>query len=239
MIYKLLFLFIVGSTFGYILELFFRRFVSMKKWINPGFLVGPYLPLYGSGLLVLFLGTEILNKIPIETVILKQILIIAILTLFIVLLEFITGLIFIKGLRIKLWDYSNRKGNIMGIICPLFSIFWLALVAVYVLLAHNQIDKLLSNIDFNNTIIIFVMGIYYGIFIIDNIYSFNVAAKIKKIANQSGIIIKYENFKLKFMEKAKELKEKMRFSLPIKFNKNYKEKIEYYLESIKSKINKK
>ncbi|MGN0035225.1 MAG: hypothetical protein ACI364_05820 [Coriobacteriales bacterium] len=33
------------------MELFFRRFISsnnpQRKWINPGFLAGPYLPLYG------------------------------------------------------------------------------------------------------------------------------------------------------------------------------------------------
>lgn len=43
----LAFLFFIGSIVGWILELFYRRIVSNGKWINPGFLVGPYLPLYG------------------------------------------------------------------------------------------------------------------------------------------------------------------------------------------------
>ena len=55
----LAFLFFIGSVFGWVLELFFRRFISAnnpeRKWINPGFCVGPYLPLYGSGLCILFL----------------------------------------------------------------------------------------------------------------------------------------------------------------------------------------
>ena len=34
------------------------------------------------------------------------------------LLEYITGLIFIKGMHIKLWDYSKQWGNVQGIICP-------------------------------------------------------------------------------------------------------------------------
>ena len=55
----LAFLFFVGSTFGWILEVFFRKFFSRNnpehKWINPGFCTGPYLPLYGSGLCVLYL----------------------------------------------------------------------------------------------------------------------------------------------------------------------------------------
>ena len=47
MFLTLAFLFFIGSVIGWILELFYRRMISSKKWINPGFLVGPYLPLYG------------------------------------------------------------------------------------------------------------------------------------------------------------------------------------------------
>ncbi|MBR0031622.1 MAG: hypothetical protein IJP61_04990, partial [Treponema sp.] len=47
----LTFLFFAGSIIGWGIELFWRRFFSKnnpeKKWINPGFLTGPYLPLYG------------------------------------------------------------------------------------------------------------------------------------------------------------------------------------------------
>lgn len=33
------FIFFIGSIFGWILEILFRRIVH-KKWVNPGFLVG-------------------------------------------------------------------------------------------------------------------------------------------------------------------------------------------------------
>ena len=43
------FLFFIGSLTGWGLEVFYRRFFSAanpeRKWINPGFLTGPYLPL--------------------------------------------------------------------------------------------------------------------------------------------------------------------------------------------------
>lgn len=46
------FLFFIGSMAGWVIEVVFRRFFSSanpeRKWINPGFLSGPYLPLYGS-----------------------------------------------------------------------------------------------------------------------------------------------------------------------------------------------
>lgn len=56
---KLAYLFFIGSVLGWVLELFYRRFISSanpeRKWINPGFCVGPYVPLYGSGLCILYL----------------------------------------------------------------------------------------------------------------------------------------------------------------------------------------
>ena len=55
----LAYLFFIGSTAGWVIELFFRRFISranpQRKWINPGFCVGPYLPLYGFGLCIMYL----------------------------------------------------------------------------------------------------------------------------------------------------------------------------------------
>ena len=49
---QIVFIFYLGSTFGWIIELIFRRIVH-KKWVNPGFLIGPYLPIYGFGLVFL------------------------------------------------------------------------------------------------------------------------------------------------------------------------------------------
>ena len=127
-------LFVIGSLLGWIIELFFRRFVSQKKWVNPGFLTGPYLPIYGFGVVVLYAVSNIPLGIELKAVdIIVRIIIIGFGMTFI---EFIAGLIFIKGLKIKLWDYSDRKGNIMGIICPLFSLVWLVVGSLYYFLLY-------------------------------------------------------------------------------------------------------
>ena len=48
----LAFLFFIGAITGWVIEVLFRRFLSSanpeRKWINPGFCTGPYLPLYGN-----------------------------------------------------------------------------------------------------------------------------------------------------------------------------------------------
>jgi uncharacterized membrane protein len=49
-----LFLFILGCLLGWVIEVLFRRYVSAKKWVNPGFMKGPWLPLYGFGVITMF-----------------------------------------------------------------------------------------------------------------------------------------------------------------------------------------
>ncbi|OQY40032.1 MAG: hypothetical protein B6229_02455 [Spirochaetaceae bacterium 4572_7] len=51
----LILIFSVGTILGWILELIYRTFFSQKKIVNPGFLSGPYLPIYGFGFLFLYL----------------------------------------------------------------------------------------------------------------------------------------------------------------------------------------
>ncbi len=186
------FLFITGSMLGWLIEVLFRRFFTAKKWINPGFLTGPYLPLYGFGVAALFA----LSFLPIKTGYgwLDAVLVILIMGCAMTLVEYIAGLIFIKGLKIKLWDYSDRKGNIQGIICPLFSFLWL-LVSVFYYFVINPyvIDAVVwfvNHIEFS-----FIVGLFFGVFIVDLGHSVNLSAKIFKFAKSHNIVVSFEKLK--------------------------------------------
>ena len=180
----LLFLFSAGSVTGWVIELFFRRFLDpveskKKKWVNPGFFVGPYLPIYGSGLIVLYLLGHISipslgahhPAIGAEHPILEKLVIFVIMAACMTLIEFITGMIFINHLHLQLWDYSSYWGNIKGVICPLFSLFWYALAAFYYLVLHPQVLDALNWLS-QNLAFSFFIGFFYGIFFLDIIYSF-------------------------------------------------------------------
>lgn len=54
-----LFLFLTGAIAGWCIELVYRRFFSAKRWINPGFLTGPYLPIYGFGVCVMYAVSDL------------------------------------------------------------------------------------------------------------------------------------------------------------------------------------
>ena len=197
-------LFVIGSLFGWVIELFFRRFVSQKKWMNPGFLTGPYLPIYGFGVMVLYGVSNIPLGIEIQAVdIIVHILIIGV---GMTLIEFIAGLIFIKGFKVKLWDYSDRKGNIMGIICPSFSLIWLVVGSLYYFFLNPLLVQGISWISENLIYTYFVGGVM-GAICVDFAYSIHLATKLKEFKELQDL--RFEEFKVEFKKKVNELKNRI------------------------------
>ena len=194
-------LFVIGSLGGWVIELLFRRFVSQKKWMNPGFLTGPYLPIYGFGVLVLYAVSNI--PLGIDGHIWDVIIRIIIIGVGMSLIEFIAGLIFIKGLGIKLWDYSNRKGNIMGIICPSFSIIWLIVGSLYYFSLNPVLVQGITWIA-ENLIYTYFIGAVIGAMIVDFAYSIHLATKLKVFNEYRAL--RFEEFKKEFKNKIKNLK---------------------------------
>ena len=218
-------LFIVGGTCGWAIELFFRRFVH-KKWVNPGFLAGPCLPLYGTGVVFLYIICS-LDYSFIANEMWRAVFVIALITVVMTLVEYVTGLIFIVGLKVKLWDYSKRPGNIQGIICPLFTFFWGVIGAAYCLFVHPLLMKAVAWINLND-IYSFFIGMYYGILVIDIFYSFNVVNKIRAWAKEKNVTVKLEEFRLSVKLKAEQIKQKTNFLLSFKTKNSLNEELDEY-----------
>lgn len=193
-------LFVIGSLIGWIIELFFRRFVSQKKWMNPGFLTGPYLPIYGFGVLVLYAVSNI--SLGITNQIADIIVRILIIGVGMTVVEFIAGLIFIKGLKVKLWDYSDRKGNIMGIICPSFSLIWLVVGSLYYFLLNPFLVEGISWIS-ENLIYTYFVGMVMGAMAVDFAYSIHLATKLKEYKEIANL--RFEDFKKELKNRIKQL----------------------------------
>ena len=221
----IVFIFFLGSTFGYILEFFWRRLYH-GKWVNPGFLVGPYLPIYGfslafmTGMHIWFESHQIL---PIYQVI--------IMGLSITLLELVAGLIFLKQ-GVRLWDYRDRKFNFKGVICPLFTMIWIIMGAVYYLFISERVTNALiwfsHNISFS-----YILGIFTGAIVIDFCYSTKLYIKIRKYAKNNNIDIMYEKLKEHIKDVQKEAKERYSFILPFRQMSKMNEYVNSYKEKIK------
>lgn len=194
----LAFLFFVGSVSGWVLELFFRRFFSKanpeRKWINPGFCTGPYVPLYGCGLCIMFLIASLEQYHLFPDAVWNKAILFAIAAVLMTVIEYIAGIGCMKIAKVRLWDYSDEWKNIKGIICPKFSLIWALLGAVYYFLIHPHILDALRWLS-RNLAFSFVVGLFFGVFIIDVANSAQLVAKLKKFADDNDVIIRYENMK--------------------------------------------
>lgn len=193
----LIFLFYVGSTIGWLLELLFRNVIQPEvkgKWVNPGFCTGPYLPIYGFGLCVLYLLASMEQLHLIADPFWNKIVLFLAMALGMTLIEYVAGLFCLKYLKVCLWDYSDLWGNVQGIICPLFSAAWAILGAVYYFLIHPHIlwalDWLSRNLAFS-----FFIGVFFGVFIIDVAHSAQLIVKLKRFAEENRVVLKYEAIK--------------------------------------------
>lgn len=213
---SLAYLFFLGSSAGWVLELLYRNLRNRnKKWINPGFCTGPYVPLYGFGLCILYLLASLEPYNLIKNPFWNKAMLFTVMALCMTLIEYIAGILCLKVMKVRLWDYSDQWGNIQGIICPLFSAIWAALGAVYYFLIHPHIlealDWLSRNLAFS-----FFIGMFFGVFLIDVAHSAQIVAKLKKFAEENTVVVKYENIKAYIRNAPRKTTRKYNFFFPFR-----------------------
>lgn len=229
---SLAFLFAFGCLLGWEMEALFRRIYS-GEWINPGFLTGPALPLYGFSLCLLHVMSGLDKIIVFGVEFLDKAVLILLMTFAVTLLEYIAGLIFIKGLKTKLWDYTNEKFNLQGIICLKYSLLWMALCALYYFFVNPVIEIFLLWFE-QNIGLLFFLGMFYGIFFVDLGYSFRLVSKIKQFAEENHILVHYEKLKTAIRKTAREQKEKYRYLFAFSSRTPLYEHLKKYLSLIQA-----
>ena len=191
----IVFIFSIGAIFGWGIEVIYRHFADKnKKWFNPGFCVGPWLPIYGTGLLTAFCITHLEKYLDIGNDILEKIILFILMSLLMTIIELISGKLLLKWFNLRLWDYSDEKFNYKGFICLKFSFFWMLISAVYYFFIHPLVNDAVIWLS-KNLIFSFSVGLFFGVFMIDIIYSSNALIKIRDLAKTSGAIIKLEEIK--------------------------------------------
>ncbi len=214
----LAFLFFIGSLAGWVLELVYRNLTRKDgKWINPGFCTGPYVPLYGVGLCILYLLASLEPYDLIKNPFWNKAVLFAAMAVGMTAVEYIAGVMCLQIAKVRLWDYSNLPGNIQGIICPQFSLIWSLFGAVYYFFIHEHIlgalEWLAGNLAFS-----FVIGFFFGVFTLDVAHSANLVLKLKQYAKDHDVVVKYENIKAHMQAKQKKLLGKSYFFRPFRSN---------------------
>jgi len=111
---KYLAIFVTGGVAGWTFEVILR--IILGNSTPPGLFGIPFLPLYGTGAIVIYLISSTKLSLPIK------IILFAITT---TLMELATGLVLLAFGRV-LWDYSSHRLNYRGLISPLATAVWVA-----------------------------------------------------------------------------------------------------------------
>lgn len=107
--------FTIYSFLGWVCETVYCS-VLFKKFVNRGFLNGPFCPVYGFGAVILLYILKPLPK--------NALLIFSAGIVITTMLEYITACILEKLFHAKWWDYSRNKFNYKGRVCLLNSILF-------------------------------------------------------------------------------------------------------------------
>ena len=226
--FSIIWIFIIYAFIGWCTEVSYAA-LDTGKFVNRGFLNGPYCPIYGCGvvivvailtplkenLLILFAGSFLLTSV----------------------LEYITGYILEKVFHNKWWDYSDKPFNIKGYVCLKFSIYW-GLACTFIMdIIHPIIYAAIRFIPFMLGVVLLsiIMCVFAAdcIITVTTILKFNkrlkvmdeMAASIHRLSDEIGeniyenvtdVIEKSEKFQkthVELMDKISETKENI-YGLP-------------------------
>ncbi len=200
--------FFIYAFIGWILESAYKT-INYKKIINSGFLIGPFVSVYGFGAVILLIIDQYISSfIPLAIRLL-------IYTIIANIIEYYTGALLEEVFHVKLWDYSHMPFNLNGRICLLHGFYWTLLTLIVLLFLHPYTNKIIPQVKNN---ILFIINSFLFIYImIDFLYSAKFLNTILQyISNLKNNFINIP--KLKF-EKVSILKKRVLEAFP-NINKN-------------------
>lgn len=165
-----IFLFYLYSFIGWIYE---SLYVSIKEkhWVNRGFLLGPFLPLYGCGAVMMLFVSIPFHRSLILTFIAGCIGATA--------LEYVTGVLMESLFKVRYWDYSNRKFNFRGHICLAATMAWGVFTVLLTRVIHKPIEGILFQAPYE---VIRVITIVLSIYMVaDFTLSFKTAIDLRNV----------------------------------------------------------
>lgn len=193
------FIFFIFSFVGWIIEVILKYF-DLGKFVNRGFLVGPYCPIYGLGGLLIVLSTNGLKKYEYSyaLVFLTSLVICG-------LVEYFVSYYLEKKYHARWWDYSNKPMNLNGRIwignLVLFGLGGLFIVEIFSPLFLSYFYKLTSRsrIIFSIIVAIIMLSDYIVSYFVMKLIKVNIEeskadnteeikAEMKELATNKNIL---------------------------------------------------
>ena len=163
-------LYFMYCVLGYVIECGYCSLKNRKIIFNRGFLIGPYLPIYGNGAMIIII---FLKKY------LSDLLVFFVMScVTTTFLEYITSYLMEKIFKARWWDYSERKLNINGRVC-LENTLLFGIGSVFIMyLINPYFESILLSLS-KNILITFSL-IFLFTYIVDTTFSLLLVYKISK-----------------------------------------------------------
>ncbi|MCI5677931.1 MAG: putative ABC transporter permease [Acholeplasma sp.] len=171
-------LFFIYSVIGWFVEVTYV-YIGTKKFINRGFLIGPYIPIYGYSALIMALYLTQYKDNPLT---------VFLLAIFIcIFIEYMISFNMEKLFNARWWDYSNSKFNINGRVCLKNGLGFGFLSLLLIYLINPWLVNLLEKLNPKLLIIISIicLVIFVFDFVTSLIVTFDIKNKIKKFDSDS------------------------------------------------------
>lgn len=148
--------------------------ICKKRLINRGFLRGPFLPLYGTGGIMMLVVSKPFEK--------KPVLVFLSGCMGATVLEYVTGVSMEKLFEVRYWDYSKQKFNFQGHICLLSTLAWGGLTVLMTRYIHPVVEKIVLQIPekVTDTLAIGLSTVVGGDFVL----SFKAALDLKDVLHR-------------------------------------------------------
>ena len=145
--------------------------ICQKKLVNRGFIRGPFLPLYGSGAIMMLLVSSPMKGNLVGIFIAG--------CLGATVLEYVTGVIMEALFKVRYWDYSHKKFNFRGQICLESSLCWGLLTILMTQFIHKPVESLAMMIP--PRVLVLAVAVISVLFIADFVTSFQAAMDLRDI----------------------------------------------------------
>ncbi len=168
-------LFFVSAVLGWMMEVT-AKLIQFHRFINRGFLIGPYCPIYGVGSVLITALLSRYSKDPVTVFIMAMVVCGT--------LEYLTSYLMEKLFHARWWDYSQRRFNLNGRVCAntLIPFGLLGLLMIY--LVKPFLFGLFSQLS--QTALDVTCGLLAAIMLTDATISACILGKIRHTAETSG-----------------------------------------------------
>jgi len=126
---------------GWVMECLYRS-IPQRRLVNPGFLAGPFLPIYGFFTTMVIWSSGLFSLLAWEW---QFVWLVCLSTM----LEYVAGWFFERFFHLQLWDYHTTPLNLQGRIALPYSLLWGVLGFVFQIIIQPTVQIYLWRIPFN------------------------------------------------------------------------------------------